>query len=146
MPPRMTLAVGNLDKVLKKLDTAHPVYAEPLRRALTDAGRLGRAYVETRAPRGTGRLSRAIDDRVDPRPVPRFLRIGYVPEGPPMPTRRGFRYPGALEGGPKYTYRSGPLKGRPTRGWLSGASKFLRRQVNALLRRAAQETEQQWAA
>jgi hypothetical protein len=145
--PPFRIQLRGLGPALNKLDPADPFYAPAVHQAFADLGKLGQAYVRTRAPRGrTGRLANSIVHVLDARPVPRFVKIGWPRGGGPMPTRSGFRYPGALEGGPRFHYRSGPLKGRPTRGWLSGARKFLRTQARRLLTTAARQIEAAWSA
>lgn len=139
------IRVTGLDRALKKLKDADPVYAAPFRRAMEGIGRLAAAYLKTRAARGqTGRLADSISQELDARPVPRFVHAGYVRAGPPMPTRDGFRYPGALQGSDRYHYRSGPLRGQTTKGWISGAKGFVQRQARTLLKAAEREIAASW--
>jgi hypothetical protein len=140
------IQVRGLGAAMAKLDPANPFYAPAVHRAFADIGKLGQAYVRARAPRRRGSLANAVTHVLDDRPVPRFVAIGYPRRGRPMPTRDGFRYPGALEGGPRFHYRSGPMKGRPTRGWLSGARTWLRGQFRKLLNGAAREIQAAWSA
>lgn len=141
MPSDYTIEVRGLNRLLRALQDTDPLFAEPLRNAFDEGGDLMLEAAQTRAPSGRGTLAQRITKRLDSRPVPRFVKVGPTPM--PLSTG-GFRYPGALEGGEMYHYRSGPFAGQKTRGWLSGVKKDVARYVRQIIKAAGKEIEAAW--
>ncbi len=117
MPTKFVHArIENLAEINKRLETD-----EVLGRAFGDAMRASIASMYGSlmrwVPRGKGALAASIEHEVQQAPVPRWGRV-FIRT---MPTRRGFRYGGALEGSKKirFRYSSGPQRGKLTRGWFS---------------------------
>lgn len=133
------IRVAGLEDVQRKLRAEH-LYAEPLREALREAGELVKREAEGGAPVDTGRLKSRIRLTVSKAKVPKaaFVRLNV--------TKRGFRYPWALNTSRKrvYRFRSGPRRGSPTRGWFTAARDKTSPHVNAILARAARQIERQW--
>jgi len=141
----LTMRVRGLDPLRAKLGVNSSLL-KPWAAAIGEAGDLLLDIARGRAPKGaTGKLHAQLTKTLDPRPVPRFVKVGY-PKGA-MPVSRGkrtFRYPGALEGSARYHYRSGPHAGKTTKGWLSGSLKAGQRKIGAFLRKAGAAIEQEW--
>ncbi len=117
MPTRFARArIENLAELNKRLETD-----ELLGRAFADAMRESIATMYGSlmkwVPRRTGTLAASVQHEVQQARVPRWGRV-FIQT---MPTRNGFRYGGALEGSQKirFRYRSGPQRGKLTRGWFS---------------------------
>jgi len=147
MPASLTIDLRGLDKVRAKL-AANDRLLRPWAAALAGAGDIALGVLQKRAPRGkTGALYRGLVLKLDPKPVPRFVKVGFVGTMPTTTSRKTgkkFRYPGALEAGAKFHYRSGSYAGRPTKGWIGDAKRLIARLTGPLLRAAAKGIESEW--
>ena len=138
MPKQLiNVRVTGVEKILRRYNRRNPIYAEPWVSALKEAASLVQTDLQRGAP---GTLGATITTRLHARPVPLYAKVGLLP----MPSRKGFRYPGALQGGAMYHYRSGPLTGRPTKGWLKEPLSRLAGKIEELLGRAGREIERAW--
>ncbi len=135
---RLTARMEGLTPILRKIE-GNRLLQEPWRQALDEIARAVQERAQRRAPRQRGALAAGITRRLDARPMPwwALVSLGNV-------TNRGFRYGGALEGGPMYHYRSGPYKGRQTRHWFKGTIRSVQRAVNRALEGALRRIEQEW--
>lgn len=130
--------VLGVEKILRKLNKADPIYAKPWTSALKTAAAAVQKEMKGDAP---GDLGARVTTRMHARPVPLFAKVGLLP----MPSRKGFRYPGALHGAvTRYHYRSGPHKGQSTHGWLTKALFSMQGRINSLLGKAAGEIRSEW--
>lgn len=96
------------------------------------------------APVGeTGRTKGAVGYDVDYSRVPRWARVHMRY----MPTKKGFRYGGALEGSRRIPYEYNKLhwrKGRLTRRWFSGAKGRTSRAIGKIFGQAGREIQAMW--
>lgn len=136
---RYGIRIEGLKPLQKKL-RAEPLYAEPLREALTEAGELVRDEAQRRAPVETGRLRRQIKLTVSKARVPKsaIVRANV--------TKRRFRYGWALNFSKKrpYRYRGTVWRGQRTLDWFGGARDRLSGRTRAILARAMARIERQW--
>ena len=109
---------------------------------MRDATRKVHEVVLRWTPRKTGALAGAVKWEVEQGPVPKWGRV-HVRN---MPTRSGFRYGGALEGGKKrqYKYASGPKRGKLTRGWFGRAKGRSSAAVNKLFAALDRKIRANW--
>lgn len=136
MTAKITVRIEGVRTLLRDIREHDPVYAEPWEKALNAAVRLAEKAVKARAP---GSLGHYVKTKVQARPVPLWGRVRL-----PNKSRRGFRYPGALQGGKRYHYRSGSYRGQETRGWFTKARKSVEGEIAKLLSKAEREIEQRW--
>lgn len=142
--PELRIEVRGHEALIRKL-RGRPLFAGPLRDALDEAGSLALRHAQERVPRGRGVTASRLKKQLHAAPVPLWAKVSLSP----MPTARGragrrFRYPGALEGGARYHYRSGAHHGQTTRHWLSGVLPLIRQRVEHLLGAAGRQIEQAW--
>jgi hypothetical protein len=135
--PFINVRVLGVERILRKLNKADPIHAKPWTKALRSAADLVQSGMRQTAP---GTLGARVTTRLHARPVPLFAKVGLLP----MPSRKGFRYPGALHGGAMYHYRSGSNSGQQTKGWLTKPLKVVQGRINDLLSRAAGEIKNDW--
>lgn len=135
------VVIQGIPEIVKKLEPG-TLYGRALKEVMDETRKYGyQTMTQKRAPVGeTGDLVAAVDSRLDTREVPLFASV----EIPHLPTKEGFRYGGALEGGSKYRYRSGPLRGKPTKGWWSGTKKLMQSYLRRVLPKALRRIEQDW--
>jgi hypothetical protein len=134
----INVRVVGVEKILRKLNRADPVLAKPWTSALKEAVTLVQHDMKDDAP---GDLGARITTRLHARPVPLYGKVGLLP----MPSRKGFRYPGALHGAAnRYHYRSGPKMGQNTHGWLTRSLDHLQGKINGLLGKAANAIKTEW--
>ena len=106
------------------------LFGRDYRVGLVDLGQRLKRFMEDRSPRRTGHLRGGIEVEVDSRPVPRFVGVESTALGP-----AGFDYGALLDTSSRTHYRSGPLEGRPTRGWWSGGVSRAQRLIDDALER-----------
>jgi len=131
--------IVGIEKLLEKLSTTKPIYAAPWRKALTMATEELEGLERRMAPHNTGRLEARMTHRLDAKAVPEW---GIVSND--ATSARGFRYGWALDASPMH-FRSGPRRGRPTKGWFTGTFHRFRKRVDELLGQAAKEVEAAWS-
>ncbi len=135
----LSMQLEGFDEIMAKLEGGR-LYAGPWKAGMSEVGNLGLEHAQERAPYRKGGLERSLIKKMDPHPIPMYVKVTT------NVTKKGFRYGGALEGGERYHYRSGPYRGRPTKKWLSGVIDLIQREVNQILKSVAREIEQRWAA
>lgn len=140
--------IEGLDKILGKFRGSR-LYSKAWKHAMEQAALVVEVKAFERVPLGeTTTLGMSIDHSVDPQPMPLWAKVTADATSVSAKTGRPFRYGWALESSKKvaYRYRHGRSTGRKTRGWFRGAlkSKATRREIVALLARAARSIEAEW--
>lgn len=130
--------VTGVEKILRKINKTDPVIAKPWTTALKTAATMVQHGMRDDSP---GSLGAKVTMRMHARPVPLFAKVGLLP----MPSRKGFRYPGAMHGAyTRYHYRSGSHQGQITHGWLTKALDALQGKINGILEHAASQIKSEW--
>lgn len=108
--------IDGLPRLMEKLESGNFIW-HPVREAVEKGTERIYDFATSWAPWGTGKTAVSIGKETSRGSRPPWGRVDMRR----MPTRKGFRYPGALEGSRKipYKYRSGPHVGKLTRGWFS---------------------------
>lgn len=144
-PAKFELKVEGVRKLLKKLGADDPVHAQVWTDALNEATEIAYKSAVDRAPKLTGNLAGSITRTLQKKPVPLWGRVKFPNKAKPGGKRgKGFRYGGALEGGGRYHYRSGPFAGQKTKSWFSGSLQAAIDQINPILKKAKREIEARW--
>lgn len=110
--------VNGLDSLLRKLEQ-NRLYAKYWRAGLGDIADGLKERAQSTAPVASGRLKKGMVTKIDKRVVPLWALVTNN-----VTNRSGARYPwvlnaGRVKGRTVYHYRSGRLKGRPTKNWFS---------------------------
>lgn len=139
---RLTWKIDGMNRVLRKLGTTEggSIIAEPWTRALRSLVDEAQSDVRATAPHASGRLDAKTTGRLQATPIPKW---GVVTT---TASNRGYRYPWALEASARFHYRSGPMKGRPTKGFFKRVRDALQGKVNRVLEEAAREIERRFNA
>lgn len=142
---KITAEVKGLRDLRKKLRD-DPVYAEPLREALSRAAAYFKEQLRRDAP---GSIGQRTIMTVDQRPIPKFAMI--VMRYAAKRSKKGpFRYPWALDNsaklksGARYHYRVGPHSGQLTYHWLTNIRKRTADYITQTIQRAAAQIERRW--
>jgi hypothetical protein len=131
--------VEGMDGLLRKLDP--DTLLGPWRQILDDFGQYAEGVARSRIPTDTGAAARTLHWRIQNKPVPRWVRVGFN-----VKVKKGFRVMGALEGGGIYHYSSGARKGSQTKGYWSGLRNVLTSRTDPMAADAAARIEALWAA
>ena len=150
--------VEGLNRLLKKLRYADPIYAEPWRAMMAGLAERGHELAVQRAPRLTGHTAGSVTHTMHQWKVPLWVKISND-----ATSERGVRYPFVLNAGHRRPSGRGLTKnrrsptteatiklhyrgtGKSTRRWFSGVLTILRRELKSKLADTARAVEAQWA-
>lgn len=130
-------------KELRKKAKEDATIGEPMRGAYTEAAAIGKAEVDRRAPRMSGKTAGAVYSNVDKKPLPKWgaVRMRTVNRA----SRGGkFRYPWALNYSKKRKYVYRASGSGLTFDWFTGAIRTVKDRIGGILNTAAREIEKTW--
>jgi len=141
------IRVEGLSDLIAKIN-GRPVYAEPIKKWITETIDEAHALATERAPKDRNVMAATLTKRVSAAVVPLW---GVVSTGYEV---KGVRLPFVLEAGHhkgrsgkdvKLHYRSGPRQGQSTRKWLGGVIPIIRTAALAKLADVERQIEALWA-
>ncbi len=146
MTVKVRVRIEGINEIRAKLMTADPIYAEPVRKAITEAAETVEARAKKRAPVLTGKLQASVKRQISPQTVPLWAKVTAEAE------RKSFRYPWALEAGKGKKNKAGQhsitkYRGtrKKTRRWFRGSARGLRKLLQQALSQAAREIAVKWS-
>lgn len=145
--PSLSVQVEGAKELRKKmaLEGAN-LYGPPMRKVMEKGQRIMYAVVSTRAPAAIAAVAKL--QTLNPKP----FGIGRVKFAAGYGGKSRFNYPRAAAilnnggRGGRARWRSGPMAGRPTKGWFHGIVRMaaVKRAIDGLVVEAAKEIEERW--
>ena len=138
--PLVDIRVEGVRRILRKLNTTDPIYAEPWTDTLHEAADMVYREQQTGMPRASGGLAGSHKVTFQARPVPLWAKITA------NKSRGGVRYGFVLNwgaAGKKRFHYAG--SGKSTKGWFTDPLDRLQSKLTGMLASAARKIEQVWA-